>query len=108
MQKIDEDAFLDYWTKNREWLATPKGKLMAGLPFALLFSLPILAFFIIVFLFFPDWFAKMPQIGVGTIITIVIALLLLTLFVAITRSHFRWEMNEQFYKELRNKRNSVG
>ena len=99
-----EDEFLTYWKNNREKLSTTGGKLKKGFPFALLFSFPILAFLSVIFLFFPDWAAKISFISTGMIVMIFIAVALLTIFVAYFRMHFQWEMNEQAYKELIAKR----
>ena len=100
-----EIAFLRYWENSREIESTFISKLLRGFPMALLFALPIILSVIIVKLFIPAWYMKMSQTSPGTFITIIIAMLLLVIFYSVFRMQYKWEMNEQLYKELKSKEN---
>jgi len=54
-------------------------------------------------LFFPEWYTKISQTSQGTFITIVIAVLICVIFFSYFRMHYKWEMNEQLYEELKSK-----
>jgi len=98
-----EKQFMAYWEREREKQNTTSGKLISGLPMAVLFSLPIILFIFTVYLFFPDWYTKISNTSPGSFITIVIAVFGCILFYAYFRMHYKWEMNEQLYNELKNK-----
>lgn len=95
--------FIERWEKERGPESTFSRKLLAGLPMAALFCLPILLFIMMVYLFLPDWYAKISNTSGATFVVVVIALMIAILFIAYFRMHFRWEMNEQHYLELKAK-----
>jgi len=99
----DEERFLEYWEKNREEQSTVGSKFLRGMPVACLFGLPVLLFVLIVYLFFPDWYMKISGTSAETFLVIVIAVLIVIIFYAFARMHFKWEMNEQTYLELKHK-----
>ena len=70
---------------------------------AFIFSLPILLFVLVVYLFFPEWYTKVSQTSQGTFITIVIAVFICILFFSYFRMHYKWELNEQLYEEIKSK-----
>ena len=114
-----DKQFIVYWEKVRERESAFKHKLLSGLPMAFMFALPILLFFGVVKIFFPSWFttathkqtdvvlpewsAKFMQLSTGDIITAFIAVLIVVIFFSYFRKHYKWEMNEQLYKELKSK-----
>lgn len=98
-----EKRFVSHWEKVRQQENTFLRKLLGGLPFAILFSFPILLFVLCVYLFLPDWYAKVSDTGPSSMVAVVVAVLLITVFFAYFRMHFKWEMNEQLYLELRHK-----
>ena len=100
-----ETAFLRYWENNREIENTFISKLTRGFPMALLFGLPIILLVLVIRLFFPDWYMKMSDTSPGMFITAVLAMLGVVLFYAYFRMQYKWEMNEQLYKELKAKEN---
>ncbi len=100
-----ETTFLRYWENNREIQNTPVSKLVRGLPMALLFGLPIILLIIVVRLFFPDWYMKISGSSPAMFFTAVVAMLGVVAFYAYFRMQFKWEMNEQLYKELKSKEN---
>jgi len=77
--------------------------LLKGLPMAIMFGLPIILSLIVVRLFFPEWYTKISQTTPGMIITALIAVIGIVLFYSYFRMHYKWEMNDQFYKEVKAK-----
>lgn len=100
----DKDRqFIVYWEAERDKLNTVKAKLLNGLPMAVLFSLPVLLLLFVIQLYFPDWYTKISNTTPGTFVSIIIALFISILFFAYFRMHYKWEMNEQHYRELKGK-----
>jgi len=102
-----EIAFLRYWERNSEIENSFVSKLMRGLPMAFLFGLPIILFVVVVKLFIPEWYMKIAGSSGGAFATAVIAMLIVVVFYAYFRMQFKWEMNEQLYKELKSKENKI-
>lgn len=100
-----EKQFLLYWERNRERENGFISKLSRGLPMALLFGLPIILSVVSVWIFFPDWYMKISKTSPGMFITAIFAIFLIVLFYSFFRMQFKWEMNEQLYKELKAKEN---
>lgn len=94
-------AFIEYWEKERATQATFLSKLLGGLPMATMFGLPIILFIMVVYLWFPDWYTKISGTSAGSFIMVVIAVLICIIFFSYFRMHFKWEMNEQLYTELK-------
>ena len=99
----DELRFLQYWENNRELHSSFSSKLLRGLPMAFVFGLPILLLILSVYLFLPEWYTKISKTSSSAFVVVVIAVLLAIVFYAFVRMHFKWEMNEQQYKELKYK-----
>lgn len=98
----DKDrSFIQYWEKEREAQSSISSKLLGGLPMAAMFALPIILFILVVYLWFPDWYTKISGTSTGSFIMVIVAVLILILFFAYFRMHFKWEMNEQLYTELK-------
>ena len=102
-----ETAFLRYWEQNRDRENTFMSKLTRGLPMAILFGLPIILSVISVRIFLPDWYMKFSQTSPGMFSTAVIAMVVIVLFYSFFRMQFKWEMNDQLYKELKIKENKL-
>ena len=114
-----DKAFITYWEQVRERESTFKHKFLTGLPMAMMFALPILIFFAVVKIFFPSWFAtatykqtdivlpewsaKFMKLSTGDMVAAFIAVMIVVLFFSYFRKHYKWEMNEQLYKELKSK-----
>ncbi|UEG48755.1 hypothetical protein LK994_08905 [Ferruginibacter lapsinanis] len=98
-----EKQFLQYWEANREAESTVVSKLLRGFPMAAMFGLPIILLVVVIKLFFPDWYMKISQTSPGMFITAIIAMILVIIFYAIFRMHYKWEMNEQLYQEIKAK-----
>lgn len=99
----NEKQFLIRWEQVREKEGTVQAKLINGMPMAMLFGLPILLCIGAVYFFSPDWYAKISNKLSGSLVTIVIAVFICILFYAYFRMHYKWEMNEQLYHELKSK-----
>ena len=95
-----EKKFIQQWESEREKLNTVSGKMLSGLPVAMLFSLPIILSVLVIYLFSPEWYTKISNTAPGTFITVIIAVLLCIVFFSYFRMHFKWETNEQLYKEI--------
>ena len=98
----EQRAFIKEWETQRIKLSGFSSKMMRGLPVATMFSLPILLFLGIVYLFLPDWYYRISG-SAGSIIAASFAVFIAILFFAYFRMHFKWEMNEQLYRELLHK-----
>jgi hypothetical protein len=103
MLTAKEQSFIVRWEQVRERESHFMSKLIGGLPMAFLFGLPILFSIVLVYWLSPSWYTKVAsRINSGTVV-ILIAVLLIILFFSFTRMHFKWEMNEQLYLELKAK-----
>ncbi|RYY66989.1 MAG: hypothetical protein EOO13_15110 [Chitinophagaceae bacterium] len=96
-----QKAFLDYWEKEREAQSSFSSKVLRGLPMAVMFGMPIILFILVVYLWFPDWYMKISGTSAGSFIMVVIGVLISIIFFSYFRMHFKWEMNEQLYTELK-------
>lgn len=92
----EEKLFLEYWEANREKEKRISRQLVYGLPWGLIFALPVL-----VLVIFHDWYKNMIPISKSQIILVSLCVIAIALFYAIFRMRFRWEHNEQLYKELK-------
>ncbi|MDQ2720737.1 MAG: hypothetical protein M3Z26_13395 [Bacteroidota bacterium] len=92
----DEKLFLKYWEKNRENEKRFFRQLTYGSPWGLVFALPVL-----VVVIFHDWYKNMIPISRSQIILIIIAVMGIAVFYSVFRMKFKWDSNEQIYKELK-------
>ena len=111
--------FITRWERVRVEESTFKHKFLSGLPMAFLFGLPVLIFFVVVQIFFPSWFTtathkstdivvpelseKFMKLSTGDVAMAFIAVIIVILFFSYFRMHYKWETNEQLYKELKSK-----
>jgi hypothetical protein len=99
-----EIKFLQHWELVREKESGFMSKLSRGIPMACLFGLPILLLIAVIYFVSPDWYTKVSKdIDQGSIMMIVISVLIFILFFSYFRMHFKWEMNEQLYRELKSR-----
>ncbi|HSQ44766.1 MAG TPA: hypothetical protein VLM16_07195 [Ginsengibacter sp.] len=96
MLSKDELLFLEYWEKNRDKENQFLRQLLVGLPMGLVFSLPVLLAVI-----FHGWYKNMIYISDSQLIIIAVTVLIVSIFFSIFRGKFKWEQNEQLYKELK-------
>ena len=99
----DEMLFLEYWEKSRNKEKQFLRQLAAGLPIGLVFALPVL-----VAVLFHGWYKNMIYISDSQLIVIIIGVFCVAIFFSIFRGRFKWEQNEQLYKELKFKENRDG
>jgi uncharacterized membrane protein len=100
----EEKSFIIYWEKHRVQDKKILKQWLVGLPIGILFGLPI------VINFFSGWYKRAvmdrnTQISNRDFnpLVLIIAVLLIISFMAIFAKQYRWEMNEQKYKELKAK-----
>ena len=98
----EEKKFLVFWELNREKQKKLFYQLMIGLPTGLLFGLPIL-----MALVFNDWYKNMKFISGSQVIVVMIAVLGIAIFYGLFKMKYKWEQNEQLYKELKFKEEKV-
>ena len=103
MLSAKDKEFIAYWEKERERHNSVPARLIGGLPMAILFCVPILLLITAVYLFLPEWYTRVSNSMAGAMTTIVIALIICILFFSYFRMQYKWEMNEQLYKELKQK-----
>ena len=89
-----EKDFIIYWQANRNKQKKITKQLTIGLPLGLLFGLPILLNF------FSGWNSRIHVISRGQLITLIVAVLIIIVFMAIFSTKFKWDRNEQYYLEL--------
>ena len=96
MLSIEEKRFLDYWAANREKQKSLVRQVFFGLPFGLLLGIGILV------LFETGWYerANMVAYTQSSPYVLIAAIVLIAVFTGIFYKRFKWEMNEQRYKEL--------
>ena len=101
----EERKFLVYWEQQRLKDKRLTNQLMFGLPIGILFSIPIL----INFFMGKFWYKRADAVGVSQFspTVLVIAVLLITVFVALLNRRFRWEKLEQQYLELKAKEKTL-
>lgn len=91
----EEKKFVEWWQANRLKEKKILSQLTVGLPLGIAFGIPIL-----LSLLFRGWYKRMPYVS-GTQLTVVlIAVLSIVVFYAIFRMRFKWDLNEQRYREL--------
>lgn len=103
MLSEEEEKFVMFWEEKREEYSGAKSKLLRGLPGASMFGLPVLLLLVCVYLFFPDWYTKISGTSVQTFFVIITAIFIFIIGFAFARMHFKWEMSEQLYLELKHK-----
>ena len=97
-----EQLFINYWEVNRDKQKKILYQLAWGLPIGLVFALPVLLSVI-----FHDWYKSMIFISASQLTIILIAVLGIAVFFALFRMKFKWEENEQLYKELKFKQSKT-
>lgn len=103
MLNEEEKKFIVQWERDRVEFSTVKSKFLRGLPMAMIFSFPIFFSVIMVYFFSPEWYTKVSQNIAGSFLVVVLAVMIIVLFFSFFRMHFKWEMNEQLFEELKHK-----
>lgn len=102
-----EIKFLSAWESTREKESGFVSKLARGLPMACLFGLPILFSVAIVYFISPEFYTKVSQAAAGSTGAILLSIMLFIIFFSYFRMHFKWEMNEQLYHELKQRQHEA-
>jgi len=100
MLSDSEERFISHWEKVRMPYSSTFSKLKRGLPIALIFGGSLFLSLVAVYFFSPEWYTKISQRANSSVFAIIIGLFLSVLFFAYFKMHFKWEMDEQLYKEL--------
>ncbi len=103
MLSTEEMRFLDYWAANREKQRSLPRQLFFGLPFGLLLGIGI------VVLFESGWYerATMVAYSQSSPYVLLAAIIITAVFTGVFYKRYKWEMNEQRYKELKLKEKSA-
>jgi uncharacterized membrane protein len=94
----EEQKFIEYWQVQRERQSRLSYQFLAGIPYGLLFSLPIALNFIAG----RFWYKRADAVGMSQFnpLVLVLAVLIMTCFVSVLYKRFRWEQHEQRFQEL--------
>ncbi len=96
MLSPEENKFLDYWAQNREREKNIFRQIFFGLPFGLLLGIGI------VIMLESGWYqrANMVAYAQSSPYILLIAIAAIAVFTGIFYKRYKWEANEQRYKEL--------
>jgi protein-S-isoprenylcysteine O-methyltransferase Ste14 len=99
-----EEKFLSYWEYNRKRKKKLFWRLAAGLPLGVFIAAAIFINY------FSTWYTRaVMEINLRSsgVLVVLIGLIGIVIFVVVFSARHRWEMNEQRYQELMNKKNRV-
>ncbi|HVM90140.1 MAG TPA: hypothetical protein VMT76_18270 [Puia sp.] len=97
----EEKNFIDYWERNRDKQKKAFRQFLIGIPIGLIFVIPICINF------FAGWYKRADMVmntGEFNPLVLIIAILVITAFIAIFSKRHQWEMHDQKYRELLSKR----
>ncbi|HEX4878119.1 MAG TPA: hypothetical protein VFV31_15725 [Chitinophagaceae bacterium] len=104
MLNKEETDFVKYWDENRLKKKKVVGQLAVGLPLGVVM---VAAIFVISF---SGWYKRaemaLRREQTSLILVLLVAAVLIVVFIVIFSARHRWEINEQQYKELIQKRDS--
>lgn len=100
-----EKKFVDYWESCRDKEKQWQRQFVQGLPIGLLFALPILA----ILFTGKYWYKRADAVAHAKLnpSVLVIAVLIITIFIAFFYKRYQWEMRDQLYRELKNKKKGI-
>ncbi|MEY2586944.1 MAG: hypothetical protein RLY11_793 [Bacteroidota bacterium] len=100
----DEKKFIAYWEENRLKEKKFISQLMYGLPIGIIFSVPIL----VNFLLGKFWYKRADAVGISQFspTVLIVAVILITVFIALLNRKLRWEKLEQQYIALKKRTTS--
>ena len=96
-----ERRFLEYWEAHRLGEKKLMRQLLIGIPIGLVFAIPIL-----IFLFSGKiWYKRADAVAMTQMnpVVLIVAIIIITAFVAIFYKRHQWDMREQQYKEIKEK-----
>lgn len=96
----EEKGFMLFWEENRDKERKTWRQLIIGLPLGLIFTLPILLNL------FSGWNKRAVMVANTQLnpVVLIVAVMGIAAFFAIFNKKHRWDMNEQRYNELLQKR----
>jgi L-cystine uptake protein TcyP (sodium:dicarboxylate symporter family) len=96
MLSVQEEKFLDYWEKNRDKEKRLLRQLFIGLPIGLLLGIGIMASLS------SGWYERADMVANSQLNpnVLTIAIVAIAVFIGIFYKKYRWDMNEQHYREL--------
>lgn len=96
MSDTEKEAFLAYWSKNREKERTSLRPFLVGLSAGLAIGISV------ILILESGWYERANMVSNSRLSSFVLlfAIILLSLFMAFFYREFRWEMQEQQYLEL--------
>ena len=99
----DELKFMAYWEQNRLKEKRLITQLTYGLPIGVIFAVPIL----VNFLLGRFWYKRADAVGLSQFspTVLILAVALISIFVAVLNRKFRWEKLENQYLSLKNTAN---
>jgi len=100
MLSPEEERFIQYWDANKEKQKSFVRQLFFGLPFGLLLGIGI------VVLFESGWYERATMVAYtqSTPWVLIAAIILTAGFTGVFYKRYKWEANEQRYKELQVKK----
>jgi len=99
----DEKRFLEYWSANRLKQKSLVRQLLFGLPFGLCLGIGVLV------VFESGWYerANMVAYTQSSPYVLVFAIIVIAVFTGVFYKRYKWEMNEQRFKELEAKQKKL-
>lgn len=99
MDSKKEIEFLDYWEKNRIREGRWQRQLLWGFPMGLVFATPIL----VVLFSGRYWYVRADAAAQSKTspVVMILAVLIISTFIAFFYKKHQWEMKDQFYRERR-------
>ena len=97
MRTKEEKDFIQYWEQNRARQKKIVKQFLLGIPIGMAFAIPILANFL------SGWYKRADMVantGDFNPLVLMIALLLIIGFIAVFSKRHQWDMKEQHYREL--------
>lgn len=94
-----EKKFMEYWAANRQKEQQLTRQLLTGLPIGLLAVIPV---FIVLFSG-RFWYKRADAVANAQLnpVVLLVALFILAVFISVFYRRYRWEQQEQLYKELK-------
>ena len=96
-----EKRFIEYWEANRAGEKKLFRQLLIGIPVGLLFTIPIL----LILFSGKLWYKRADAVANTQLnpVVLIIAVIIITAFVALFYKRHQWEMKEQYYRQLKAK-----
>lgn len=94
-----EKKFMEYWEASREREGQWQYQLLTGIPIGLLFALPVI---LIVFTA-KFWYVRADMMSNATAspAVLIVAVFVITVFIAIFYKRYQWDRKDQYYQQLK-------